>query len=217
MILVPKRWAGRIIHRGRAQVEPPASWHAFDRLGLGAAAPTVASSESDTDDGVQRRLRGVRARHAVDAGTDSGRGGRRRVWQRARANCQLSARLLAPRKMQRIFWMERSFEAGWCFGGWLPFAIACAADPVVCVAGDRRTNPAVSGSRQIMMPGCQDEPVFFSKKAAMPVREPTSCQACVSKYQIFHWRNEKQPLSLFSAPGVVGSLSKLVFQSRVLD
>lgn len=114
MILVPKRWAGRIIHRGRAQVEPPASWHAFDRLGLGAAAPTVASSESDTDDGVQRRLRGVRARHAVDAGTDSGRGGRRRVWQRARANCQLSARLLAPRKMQRIFWMERSFEAGWC-------------------------------------------------------------------------------------------------------
>jgi hypothetical protein len=103
------------------------------------------------------------------------------------------------------------------FGGWLPFAIACAADPVVCVAGDRRTNPAVSGSRQIMRPGCQDEPVFFSKKAAMPVREPTSCQACVSKYQIFHWRNEKQPLSLFSAPGVVGSLSKLVFQSRVLD
>ena len=28
---------------------------------------------------------------------------------------------------------------------------------------------------------------------------------------------EKQPLSLFSAPGVVGILSKLVSQSRVLD
>lgn len=55
---------------------PPTS-RATARTRSGAAqAPTVArsESESDSDDRVQR-LRVVRARHALDAGTDSERGG----------------------------------------------------------------------------------------------------------------------------------------------